>query len=103
MSARTYYVYIMASVSRALYVGVTNNLQRRVWEHKTKRVPGFTSKYNITRLVHFEPTGNVWAALTREKQVKAWSREKKFALIEAANPAWQDLSAEWMKGAEAKP
>jgi putative endonuclease len=95
---RTYYVYLMASRSRTLYVGVTNDLQRRVFEHKTKRVPGFTSKYNITRLVHFEMTSDVRAALAREKQIKAWRREKKVTLIEAENPGWRDLSEDWEGG-----
>ena len=92
---RTYYVYLMANLSRTLYVGVTNDLQRRVYEHKAKRTPGFTSKYDITRLVHVEATPNVRAALAREKQIKAWRREKKVELIEAGNPDWQDLSNAW--------
>ena len=92
---RTYYVYVLANISRALYVGVTNNLQRRVLEHQAKQTPGFTSEYNITRLVYYEATADVRAALTREKQIKAWRREKKVALIEATNPTWRDLSAEW--------
>jgi len=94
-SPRTYYVYIMANASRRLYVGVTNNLQRRVYEHKTKRLLGLTSKYNLTRLVHFEATTDVRVAIAREKQVKDWRREKKFELIEAEDPAWRDLSADW--------
>ena len=92
---RTYYVYLMANASRTLYVGVTNNLQRRVFEHKTKRIPGFTSKYNLTRLVYYEATRDVRAALAREKQIKAWRREKKLELIEAENPGWRDLSDDW--------
>jgi putative endonuclease len=90
-----YFVYILASTSRALYVGVTNDLLRRVFEHKHKLIPGHTQKYNITRLVHFETTPNVNAAIAREKQIKGWTRVKKLALIETANAAWTDLSEEW--------
>ncbi len=87
-----YYVYIMTNKSRTLYTGVTNDLARRVYEHKQKLLPGFTSKYNITKLVYFEATEDVYAALNREKQIKGWLRDKKIALIEAANPDWKDLS-----------
>ncbi len=90
-----YYVYIMTNKSRTLYTGVTNNLKRRVYEHKHKLVPGFTSKYNITQLVHFETTTDVKAAIAREKQIKGWLRVKKIALIESANPRWEDLSKGW--------
>jgi putative endonuclease len=93
---RQYYVYIMASRSRTLYTGVTNDLVRRVVEHKQKRVPGFTARYNITKLVYFEATPNVRSAILREKQIKGWLRAKKVALIEADNPQWQDLSDEWL-------
>lgn len=89
-----YYVYIMASYRRVLYTGVTNNLERRVYEHKHGLLPGFTSKYQVNRLVYFEETPDVYAALEREKQLKGWLRSKKIALIEAANPDWRDLSAE---------
>lgn len=85
----------MASVSRVIYVGVTNNIERRVFEHKQKLVEGFTSKYNVTRLVHVEETGDIRAAIEREKQIKAWRREKKVALIESENPTWLDLSEGW--------
>ncbi len=88
-----YYVYIMTNKSRTLYTGVTNDLERRVYEHKHKLLPGFTSKYNITKLVYFEATEDVYAALNREKQIKGWLREKKTALIETANPMWKDLSS----------
>lgn len=87
-----YYVYIMTNKSRTLYTGVTNDLARRVYEHKQKLLPGFTSKYNITKLVYFEATEDVYAALNREKQIKGWLRDRKIALIEAANPDWKDLS-----------
>lgn len=90
-----YYVYIMASASRTLYTGVTNNLERRVSEHKRKLIPGFTSQYNTTRLVYFEVCGDIRAAITREKQIKGWLRRKKIALIESANRDWKDLSDGW--------
>jgi putative endonuclease len=90
-----YYVYIMTNVSRTLYTGVTNNLERRVYEHKCKLVPGFTNQYNITRLVYFETTPDVIAAVAREKQIKGWRRSKKVALIESVNPLWEDLSTGW--------
>ena len=92
---KTYYVYIMASKSRVLYTGVTNNLERRVYEHKNKLIEGFTSKYNVDRLVHYEETNDVNVAIAREKQIKGWLRSKKIALIESANPQWKDLSLEW--------
>ena len=87
-----YYVYIMTNASRTLYIGITNHIERRVHEHKQKRIPGFTARYNITRLVHVEETMDVHAALAREKQLKGWLRKKKIALIEQDNPNWQDLS-----------
>ena len=90
-----YYVYLMSSRSFTLYVGVTNDLERRVYEHKHKLTPGFTSKYNIDRLVYFEETSDVWAAIEREKQIKAWARHKKLDLITSFNPNWRDLSQDW--------
>jgi len=90
-----YYVYIMTNKSRTLYTGVTNDLERRVYEHKQKLVPGFTTKYNITRLVYFEVTQDVQAAIVREKQIKGWLRRRKIALIESVNPEWKDLSIGW--------
>ncbi len=94
-ASKDYYVYLMSNVSRTLYVGVTNDLQRRVYEHKQKLTPGFTRKYNLTLLVYFETTSDIRAALTREKQIKGWLRAKKVALIESINPNWLDLSTEW--------
>ena len=85
----------MASKSKTLYTGVTDDLVRRVYEHKNKLIKGFTEKYNITRLVYYEVTNDVSAAIQREKQIKGWLREKKVALIEAMNPEWKDLSEEW--------
>jgi len=85
----------MTNGSRTLYTGVTDDLVRRVYEHKNKLIEGFTKRYNITRLVHYEVTSDVQAAIQREKQIKGWLRKKKIALIEAANPGWQDLSEGW--------
>ncbi|MEW5958350.1 MAG: GIY-YIG nuclease family protein [Chloroflexota bacterium] len=94
---KKYYVYIMTNRSRTLYTGITNDLNRRVYEHKHKLIPGFTSRYNITLLVYFEETTDVKAAIAREKQIKGWLRAKKIALIESVNPRWQDLSAGWYR------
>ncbi|HEY3180807.1 MAG TPA: GIY-YIG nuclease family protein [Casimicrobiaceae bacterium] len=100
---RTFWVYILASRSRVLYVGVTNDLLRRAREHQLHEVPGFTAKYRINRLVHCEETDDIEAAITREKQLKGWRRSKKIELIEATNPTWDDLSAGWFDSAlEAK-
>ncbi len=93
--SKTYYVYIMTNVSRTLYVGITSDLIKRVWEHKNKLVEGFTKKYNITKLVYFEDTDDVMSAIEREKQIKGWLRKKKIVLIESANPEWNDLSEEF--------
>ena len=90
----TYFVYIVASRSRRLYTGVTNDLVRRVSAHKGKRSPGFTARYNISRLVYFEETNDAREAIAREKQIKGWLRKKKVALIESVNPVWEDLAAE---------
>ena len=92
---RAYYVYILASQSRCLYVGVTSDLQQRVWHHKSGAVPGFTRRYRVTRLVYFEQTTDPHAAIAREKQLKRWPRRRKERLIEAGNAGWLDLSAEW--------
>ena len=92
---KTYYVYIMASPTYTLYTGVTNDLERRVADHKAKRIPGFTARYDITRLVHYEATNDIQAALQREKQIKAWTRAKRVDLIESTNPQWRDLSTDW--------
>lgn len=92
-----YYVYIMTNKSGTLYTGVTNNLQRRVYEHKQKLVSGFTKKYKIGRLVYFEETSNVDAAIQREKEIKGWLRVKKIAMVNTVNPKWEDLSADWFE------
>ncbi len=90
-----YYVYILANATRKLYVGVTNNLERRMYEHKRKLVPGFTSRYGHSWLVYYEATEDVTAAIAREKQIKGWLRNRKMALVASMNPEWKDLSAEW--------
>ena len=87
------HVCILSSFTRTLYVGVTNDLQRRVSEHKL--VPGFTCKYNVDRLVYCETFNNVRDAIAREKQLKNWARRKKEFLIEPINPTWEDLSQQW--------
>jgi putative endonuclease len=97
-----YYVYIMASLSRTLYVGVTNDLERRVGQHKQQRT-GFTAKYNINRLVYREQTEDVRSAIAREKQIKGWAREKKLALVESVNPNWIDMSESWFAADTATP
>lgn len=90
-----FFVYILASRTRVLYVGVTNNLQRRIWEHKAKMVEGFTERYEVNRLVWFEAGNSALGAIAREKQIKGWRREKKVALIEAGNSDWKDLAEGW--------
>ena len=88
------YVYIMSSRSRTLYIGVTNDLRRRVAEHKNKTIQGFTRRYNVTMLVYFEPFHDIIDAIRREKQLKGWRRERKIALIEMMNRDWRDLANE---------
>jgi putative endonuclease len=95
VSDRRYYVYIMASWSRTLYTGATSDLPRRVYQHKHQVMSGFTSKYRLNRLVHFEETTNSRAAVAREREIKGWVREKKIRLIESVNSGWLDLSADW--------
>ena len=95
MRQRVYFVYILASKSRRLYVGVTSNLLRRMWQHRTKQFAGFSAEYDITSLVHFEMTSDVRSAIVREKQLKSWRREKKMTLIERDNAGWLDLAASW--------
>jgi putative endonuclease len=90
-----YCVYMMTNHSGTLYVGVTNDLRRRVWEHKQRLIEGFAKRYKITRLVYYEETPDVTAAIAREKQIKGWLRKKKVALIESFNPGWKDLSEGW--------
>jgi putative endonuclease len=87
-----YFVYILASVSRTLYIGVTNDLRRRVYEHKTGAISGFARRYRVNRLVYFEAAEDALTAIAREKQLKGWVRRRKVELIEADNPEWEDLS-----------
>jgi putative endonuclease len=93
--SREMFVYILASPSRRLYVGVTNDLVRRVWEHRSGRVPGFAKRYGITRLVYFEPLVGPVQAIEREKQIKDYAQVKKVAMIESMNPEWNDLAECW--------
>jgi putative endonuclease len=90
-----YHVYILASATGVLYVGVTNNLERRIAQHKEKQVSAFTKRYSVTRLVYFEAYGDVRNAIAREKEIKAWRREKKLALIRSMNPSFRDLSLDF--------
>jgi putative endonuclease len=92
---RRYYVYILGSISGTLYIGMTNNLERRVFEHKDHQVEGFTKQYNVDRLLYWQSFDDVRNAIDREKQLKRWRREKKVKLIEELNPPWRDLSREW--------
>jgi putative endonuclease len=95
MDERRYSTYIVASQSRTLYIGVTGDLRKRVFQHKWKENDGFSSRYNCDRLVWFEHHQEVALAIAREKQLKRWNRSKKIALVELMNPAWVDLSRDW--------
>jgi putative endonuclease len=92
---RAYHVYILSSLSRCIYIGVTSDLRRRLAQHKRGAIPGFTKQYRVTRLVHFEEYESVTTAITREKQLKRWPRARKNRLIERDNPSWDDLAASW--------
>lgn len=96
LRSRTLYVYILASRRGTLYIGVTNNLGRRMYEHKHGLVPGFTNKYKVNRLVYFEEFNRADDAIAREKQLKGWSRRRKVALIESLNPRLKDLTGQWL-------
>ena len=85
----------MANQSRMIYTGITNSLLHRVHQHKTKQIEGFTKKFNVTKLVHFEEMNDVRVAIRREKEIKGWLRAKKVALIEKDNPTWKDLAEDW--------
>lgn len=95
MKDHCYSVYILASKSRVIYVGMTNNLHRRLFEHKNDQIEGFTRQYRCHRLVYYESFDDVNKAIDREKQLKRWNRAKKMWLIERLNPTWEDLAAEW--------
>ena len=93
---KTYYIYLITNWNnKVLYIGVTNNLERRIYQHKNKLIKGFTEKYNINKLVYFEQSSDINSAITREKEIKKWRREKKNSLIESTNKKWQDLSKNW--------
>ena len=95
-STATYYVYLLTNWNnKVMYLGVTNNLERRLYEHRNKLVKGFTEKYNVHKLVYFEKIHDVTAAITREKEIKKWLREKKNQLVNRMNPDWKDLSSGW--------
>ena len=94
MNLFNYYIYIISNWNnKVIYIGVTNNLERRIFEHKSKLIPGFSSKYNL-KLVYYEQYADIREAMTREKELKKWRREKKNKLIESTNPEWMDLSNE---------
>ncbi|HUF52396.1 MAG TPA: GIY-YIG nuclease family protein [Dehalococcoidia bacterium] len=92
---RIYYVYILRNRTGTLYVGVTNDLERRLVEHRLGLTDGFTKRYRINEVVYFEETSDVHVALARERQIKGWTRRRKAALIRSTNPDWRDLAAEW--------
>src|SRR5438477_12742107 len=100
---RTYWVYIMASLSRVLYTGVTNDVGRRVNEHKQGLIAGFTRRYRIIRLVYFEEHGDIRDAIAREKQIKGWVRSRKIKLIEERNPTREDLAEGWFQNRISQP
>jgi len=93
---RQYYVYILANRSHTLYTGVTNDLLHRLRQHKSKSIEGFTKRYNITRLVHYETFTDIGQAIAREKQIKGWTRDRKIALVQSSNRYWRDLAADWL-------
>lgn len=95
MKRHNYFVYIATNKSKTLYIGVTNNLERRMYEHKNKILKGFTQKYNIDKLVYYEHFNNIKEAIAREKQLKGWKREKKIKLINILNNKWKNLSEDW--------
>jgi putative endonuclease len=92
---RTFWVYIVASIGGTLYVGMTNNIERRAFEHRDGFIDGFSKKYGCKRLVYFEEFGDVRSAIAFEKRIKRWTRKRKIALIESVNPRWEDLGKDW--------
>jgi putative endonuclease len=101
MSYKQYFVYLMTNFSRTvLYTGVSNSLERRVWQHKNGAFDGFTKKYKCTNLVYFEDYTEIDQAIAREKQIKGWIRAKKNALVNSTNPEWKDLAADWYSAPE---
>ncbi len=100
MRSKAMYVYVLASKTRRLYVGVTNDLIRRISQHRDGTIRGFTSKYTINRLVYYEPLDDPMLAIRREKQIKSWARVKKLALVESMNPGWVDYAEHWFESAK---
>jgi putative endonuclease len=96
---REYYVYILSNPGKTLYIGVTNDLERRMYEHKHGLLPGFALRYRLTKLVYFEAGSDIGHAIAREKQLKGWLRRKKLRLVESMNPSWVDLSESWLEDA----
>lgn len=94
---KRYYVYILASKGRVLYIGITGSLMARVLQHKAREIEGFTQRYHVDRLVYYETFRHVGNAIARETELKKWRREKKVALIQAQNPTWEDVAADWGK------
>ena len=93
MFQKTFYVYILTNkYNNVMYVGVTNNLTRRLYEHKNELVDGFTKRYHVHKLVYYESTGDPVSAITREKEIKGWTRAKKNALVESKNPNWEEIT-----------
>ena len=97
MRRRQFFIYILASDSGVLYSGVTNDLHRRLFQHRSGVFGGFTTRYRVYKLVWWETTEDPRAAIAREKQIKAWSRKKRVSLVTAQNPGWQDLAADWFQ------
>jgi putative endonuclease len=95
MKDHQYFVYIVASATGTLYIGITNSIYRRTLQHKSGHIEGFASKYHCNRLVHYESFDDVHRAIGREKELKGWTRSKKIALIESRNPRWTDLAEHW--------
>ena len=94
--SKTYYIYLITNWNnKVLYTGVTNNLEKRVYQHNNKLIKGFTEKYNVNKLVYFEQTTDINSAIVREKEIKKWRREKKNKLVESKNKSWDDLSEQW--------
>ncbi len=93
--SRLFFVYLMASKTRVLYAGVTNDIERRVYEHKTGKFPGFTSQYYVKKLVYYEEARSAATAIARETEIKRWTRAKKVPLIQSTNPEWHDLAKDW--------
>jgi putative endonuclease len=100
MKEHLYHIYIVANATRVLYTGICGPLRISIWQHKTKKYKGFTSRWNVCRLVYYESFGNVCKAIAREKQLKRWRRQKKVWLIESINRDWRDLSDGWYDGVD---